>query len=200
MDEVGKGLGRRSLLALAGVGLLLGGCASTAPSALYGLTAPDDIADGRSRPVQVLVPAPRALKALDTGNIAVVDKGPAYSYFPQAAWADTLPNVVQAKLVQTLENTGRLRGVGLPGEGLLIDFQLQTDLRSFELNIDGPDRAVVEIAAKLINDRNGRTVASRVFTAVVPAGGTTVDRAVAAMNRAADQVFREIAVWVLDKV
>lgn len=184
----------------AGLALLLSACASTAPNALYGLQAPSEFEPGQKRSVQILVAAPRALSALDTSNIAVVDKGPAYSYFPQAAWADQLSNVVQAGLVQTLENTNRLKGVGLPGEGLLIDFQLQTELRAFQLQVDGADRAVVEIAAKLVNDRNGRTVDSRVFTASVPAGGVGVDQAVAAMNQAAGQVFRDMAAWVLSKV
>ena len=129
-----------------------------------------------------------------------MEKGLAYSYFPQSAWADSLPNVVQAKLVQTLQNTNRLRGVGLPGDGLLIDYQLQTDLRSFELRVEGPARGVVEIAAKLVNDRNGRTVDNRVFRAEIPSGGTSVDQAVTALNGAADKVFQDIAQWVLSRV
>ncbi|NBN63506.1 ABC transporter [Microvirga tunisiensis] len=180
--------------------LMLAACASTAPSALYGLRAASGFDAGPKRPVQVLVATPRALSALDTSNIAVVDKGLAYSYFPQAAWTDQLSNVVQAGLVQTLENTNRLKGVGLAGEGLLIDFQLQTELRSFQLDVQGGNRAVVEIAAKLVNDRNGRAVDSRIFTATVPAGGASVEQAVSALNQAADQVFREMAVWVLSKV
>lgn len=191
---------RRAALGLAAAALLLAACASTAPNALYGLNAPSDFVSGQRRSVQILVATPRALSALDTSNIAVVDKGPSYSYFPQAAWADQLSNVVQAGLVQTLENTNRLKGVGLAGEGLLIDYQLQTELRAFQLQVDGADRAVVEIAAKLVNDRNGRTVDSRVFSAVVPSNGTGVEQAVAAMNSASGQVFREMAAWVLSKV
>jgi len=148
----------------------------------------------------VLVPQPRALQALDTANIAVVDAGPVYTYFPKAAWTDTLPKVVQAKIVQSLENTRGLRGVGLPGEGLLIDYQLQTDLRAFELRIDGRDRAVVEIMARLVNDRNGRTRASRIFRAEAPAKSTSVRDGVAAMNAAADAVLREMSAWVLGNV
>ena len=188
------------VLGLAAAALLLAACASTAPNALYGLNAPSDFVSGQKRSVQILVATPRALSALDTSNIAVVDRGPSYSYFPQAAWADQLSNVVQAGLVRTLENTNRLKGVGLPGEGLLIDYQLQTELRAFQLQVDGADRAVVEIAAKLVNDRNGRTVDSRVFSAVVPSNGTGVEQAVAAMNSASGQVFRELAAWVLSKV
>lgn len=190
---------RLFLGACAGFGL--SSCASSGPSVLYGLEAGRVEAAPRARKrAQVLVPRPRALKALDTENIAVVEKGLAYSYFPESAWTDSLPNVIQAKLVQTLQNTNRLRGVGLPGDGLLIDYQLQTDLRSFELRIDGPARAVVEIAAKLVNDRNGRTLDNRVFRAEVMSGGVSVDQAVTALNSAADKVFQDIARWILSRV
>ena len=181
--------------------LSLAGCASKGPEALYGLTAPREIGlttGGGSR--QVLVPQPSALQALDTVSIAVVDQGPVYTYFPKAAWSDTLPKVVQAKIIETLENTGRLRGVGRPGEGLLIDYQLQTNLRAFELRIDGQDRAVVEIQARLVNDRNGQTRANRLFRAEVPSSGATVDQAVASMNAAVDEVLKELAKWVLSQI
>ncbi len=202
-----RGTGRlKGAVSAAGLSLalLLAGCGSAStPDAYYGLTTPalaEKAAPGRSGSVQVLVPAPRALQALDTASIAVVDAGPVYTYFPKAAWTDTLPKVVQAKIVQSLENTRGLRGVGLPGEGLLIDYQLQTDLRSFQLQIDGQDRAVVEVMARLVNDRNGRTKASRIFRAEAPARSTNVRDAVDAMNAAADSVLREISAWVLSNV
>jgi len=199
------GTWRRGLrmIALAGIVALAGCAGGGAPDALYGLVAPAEMqveARRRAASVQVLVPPPRALQALDTSNIAVVDEGPVYTYFPKAAWTDTLPKVVQAKIVETLENTRGLRGIGLPGEGLLIDYQLQTDLRAFELRIDGQDRAVVELMARLVDDRNGRTKSSRIFRAEVPASSTNVADAVQAMNRAADGVLRDLAAWVLSRV
>jgi cholesterol transport system auxiliary component len=201
MTKATTDMTRRGVLSALGLGVLVSGCASSAPSAFYSLEAAD-VSDlrGRSSRVQVLVAQPRALKALDTSYIAVVDKGPIYSYFPKSAWADTLPNVVQMKLVQTLQNTERLRGVGLPGDGLLIDYQLQTDIRAFQLQVEGANRGVVEIAARVVNDRNGRTVANKVFRAETPAGSTSVDKAVEAMNASADRVFAEMAAWTLKNV
>ena len=185
-----------------GGGALVAGCAGgNAPSVLYGLGAGEMApASGRARGVQILVPRPRALKALDTDYIAVVDEGPVYSYFPKAAWADSLPSVVQAKIVETLQGTGRLRGVGVPGEGLLIDYQLQTELRAFQYHVDGPNRGVVALSAKLVNDRNGRAVGTKVFSAETAAAGTEIDRAVMALNASADRVFTDMADWVLRKV
>ncbi len=196
-----SGLGRKSamIVVLAGT---LAACASSGPDAFYGLTAPDAPAgvSTRAKGAQVLVAPPKALQALDTSSIAVVDAGPVYTYLPKVAWTDTLPNVVQAKIVETLENTGRLRGVGVPGEGLLIDYQLQTELRSFEVRIDGQDRAVVEVMARLVNDRNGRTKASKLFRAQAPASVSSASKAVEGVNRAAQQVLDEMSRWVLSQV
>ncbi|MEM5582007.1 ABC-type transport auxiliary lipoprotein family protein [Roseibium sp. AS2] len=201
MTKATTEISRRGVLGALGVGMLVSGCASTTPSAYYSIGAADvGSLAGRSSRVQMLVASPRALKALDTSYIAVVDRGPVYSYFPGSAWADTLPNVVQLKLVETLQNTGRLRGVGLPGDGLLIDYQLQTEIRAFELQIEGANRGVVEISARVVNDRNGRTVATKVFRAETPSGSTSVDKAVEAMNASADRVFAEMAGWALRNV
>lgn len=200
MTKATTNMSRRGVLGVLGLGAAVGGCASAAPSAFYSLTSADvEGLRGRSSRVQVLVAQPRALKALDTSFIAVVDAGPIYSYYPKSAWADTLPNVVQTKLLETLQNTGRLRGVGLPGDGLLIDYQLQTEIRAFELQVPG-NRGVVEISARVVNDRNGRTVANRVFRAETPAGSSSVDKAVEAMNASADRVFADMAAWTLQNV
>ncbi|WP_417670840.1 ABC-type transport auxiliary lipoprotein family protein [Roseibium sp.] len=200
-NEASSRLCRRSVLAVLGGGALLAGCAGNAPSALYGLSAGSlTQAPGRAKGAQVLVTRPRALKALDTNYIAVVAEGPVYSYFPKAAWTDALPSVVQSKIVETLQGTGRLRGVGFPGDGLLIDYQLQTEVRAFSFHVDGADRGVVEVAAKLVNDRNGRAMGTRVFRAETLAASSSVDHAVRALNASADKVFADMAAWVLQKI
>ncbi|MDD7910409.1 MULTISPECIES: ABC-type transport auxiliary lipoprotein family protein [Pseudovibrio] len=176
-------------------------CGSTGPSALYDLTAPREFGNSaRSSNVQILVPTPVALQALDTNSIAVAEAGRIYSYYPRVAWADSLPNVFQAKLIETLENTGKFRGVSQPGQGLLIDYQLQTTVRAFEVNVGQSARAYVEIAARLVNDRDGRSVQARVFAAEVPTVSDNTDQSIDALNQASDQVLREIAAWVLKTV
>ncbi|WP_208979460.1 ABC-type transport auxiliary lipoprotein family protein [Pseudovibrio axinellae] len=180
----------------------LAGCGTSGPDALYGLTAPSDIpVKVGASDYQVLVATPVALQALDTSNIAVTQGGgPVYSYFPKVAWTDTLPRVFQAKLVETLENTGKLRGVSQPGQGLLIDYQLQTTLRAFELQVDGGDQAYVEVAARIVDDRDGRSVGMHVFAASVPTSGDSVSDAIPALNAASDNVLAQIASWSINTV
>ena len=175
----------------------LAGCGASGPEALYGLTAPSTVpVSARAPEYQVLVANPVALQALDTNNIAVTQGGgPIYSYYPRVAWTDTLPRVFQAKLIETLENSGSLRGVAQPGQGLLIDYQLQTTLRAFELQVDGGDKAYVEVAARLVDDHDGRSVGMRVFAATVPTTGDSLTDAIPALNAASDNVLSQIASW-----
>ncbi|WP_310619198.1 ABC-type transport auxiliary lipoprotein family protein [Flexibacterium corallicola] len=184
--------------ALVLLALGVGSCGASAPTAFYDLSAPSSLAvSSPAKNVQLLVPQPKAIQALAGSSIAVAELGRIYSYYPKVSWTDTLPNVFQAKLIETLENSGKFRAVSQPGQGLLIDYQLQTTIRAFELYIDGQTRAHIEIAARLVDDRDGRSVKSHLFTSDIPTKNTNVDEAVDAMTVAADAVMREITAWVL---
>jgi len=173
---------------------VLAGCAAIlpqTPSAIFDLSAPEDVA-GRRTGLQVLVPQPTAVKALDTDRIAARPTPSEYAYLPNAVWSDQLPKLVQARLMQTLQSSGRVRAAALPGQGLLIDYQLVVDIRAFEYRDEG---AVAELAVKLMDDTNGRVVRSRTFRHAVPAAATDNASIVAALDAAMDQAFRDIARW-----
>lgn len=185
--------------ALAGCAAISGG---PAPRDIYTLSAPRDFGTptrqgGRA---QILIAAPHTVAALDTDNIAVLSDGIALSYFGGAAWSDRVPRLLQTKTIESFQNSGGVRAVGQPGEGLLIDYQIATDIRAFELAVDGGRVARVEFSAKIINDRNGRVLATRTFRAEARAAGDTVDDAVTAIDRAADQCLVDLVNWTLDRI
>ena len=72
---------------------------------------------------------------------------------------------MQARLAETFQRSGSFSGVGKPGEGLAIDYQVLTEVRAFEVEVDGGERAEIELYVKLLNDRNGVVRASRTFEA-----------------------------------
>lgn len=187
--------------------LVLPGCAALpgggpAPLDTYDLSASAVEASGPRRGrMQVLVAEPSALKALDGENVVIRPAPGSVEFLKGAQWADRLPRVVQARLVESLQATGRLGGVGKPGEGLAIDYQIVTEIRAFEVQVDGAPRAEVALYVKLLNDRNGVVRASRGFTASSPLGGATGNDAyVAALDRAFAQVLRELVPWVLGTI
>ncbi|MEZ5800851.1 MAG: ABC-type transport auxiliary lipoprotein family protein [Nitratireductor sp.] len=78
-------------------------------------------------------------------------------YLAKSQWSDRLPKVVQARLIEAFENTGRVRAVSKPGEGLVIDYQIVTDIRAFQANVGAGSRdAMVSLSVKLVSDRTGR--------------------------------------------
>lgn len=185
------------VLPLMGVGLA--GC-GTAPAKndTFDLSVAATVeTKAQAKKRQILIADPSALKALDSDQIMVRVSPSEIQYLAKSQWSDRLPRMVQSKLVEAFENTGRIGGVGKPGQGLAIDYQLVTDIRTFEIDTTGSDRAVVEISLKLVDDRNGTVRAQKVFSASVPAAGMSSPSYVRALDRAFAEVTGEMVAWTL---
>ncbi|MDQ2703646.1 MAG: ABC-type transport auxiliary lipoprotein family protein [Pseudomonadota bacterium] len=176
----------------------LSGCAlfgGSTPLDTFELTAPA-AGDGRGQSHrQILIAEPSALKALDGQNIVISPAPGNIQYLKGAQWADRLPKVVQARLAETFQRSGEFRGVGRPGEGLAIDYQVIVEIRAFEVRVDGGARAEVELFVRLLNDRNGTVRAQKVFTAMAPVGGEGNSAYVNALDAAFGQAAVEIVDW-----
>lgn len=183
----------------------LPGCAllgsSSEPRDTYDLSAPaPSVSGGRHARRQVLVAEPSALKSLDGENIVIKPSAATIQHLKGAQWADRLPRVVQARLVEALQRSGRVGGVGMPGEGLAIDYQIIVDIRSFEIRLDGADRAEVELYVKVLNDRNGVVRAGRLFSATAPVSGGSNDALISALDRAFGFAANQIVDWTISVI
>ena len=183
--------------------LMLGGCAAIpgfgpAPVDLYDLAAPavQKAALRRARPTQILVPEPEALKILDGEDVAIRTAAGSLQLLGGARWSDRLPRLVQAGLVEAYQRSGSLAGVGRPGEGLAIDYQVIVDIRAFEVRV-GSGLADVQLFVRVLDDRTGQVRASREFAASVPVAGTGDVAFIAALNQAFNVVTGEIIDWSL---
>ena len=114
---------------------------------------------------------------------------------PRAQWSDRLPRLVQSRIVEAFESGSRLRAVGTPGDKLAADYQLVTDVRAFNVSVNSEPIAEVEISAKVVSDRGGRVLASKVFRASVPAASAQGADAVVALDEAFRQVISEMVAW-----
>lgn len=180
---------------------LLSGCiGGGASNDTFALTSVGAVEGPAARNRQILVPEPTALKALDSEQVVIRLSGAELQYLDKSRWSDRLPRMVQSKLVEAFENTGKLGGVGKPGEGLAIDYQIVSDIRAFEILSDGSDRARVAISVKILNDRNGSVKAQRVFSFEAPVSGTGNRAYVAALDRAFSKVSSEIVGWTLQSI
>lgn len=200
MELLRNGTAARAAL-IAVLAATLAACGSKAANNdTFSLSAQSSVEGPSAKSRQLLVPQPSALKALDSEQIVIRPTPSEIQYLAKAQWSDSLSKMVQAKLVQAFENTGRLGGVGMPGQGLAIDYQLVTDIRSFEVQASGADTAVVEISAKLLNDRNGTVRSQKVFRATVPVSGAGNPVFVKALDAAFARVTADIVGWTLSTI
>ncbi|HVW56986.1 MAG TPA: ABC-type transport auxiliary lipoprotein family protein [Rhizobiaceae bacterium] len=179
--------------------LFLSGCAlfgGSTPLDTYDLSTPSSVAAARrSHHLQILVAEPAAIKSFDGQNIVIKPSPGVIEYLKGAQWADRLPKVVQARLIDALQRSGRFAGVGKPGEGLAIDYQVITDIRAFDIVASGTAHAEVSLFVRLLNDRNGAVKTQKLFTADAPVIGTGNGAFVKALDRAFDKAASDIVSW-----
>ena len=190
---------RGTVIALPLTALILSGCGTAAKNDTYDLSAAVDGDGPAAKSRQILIASPTALSAIGSEQIVIRVSPSEIQYLSRAQWGDKLPHMVQSKLVEAFENSGKLGGVGIPGQGLAIDYQVVTDIRSFEIDASNGNQAVVEISAKILNDRNGSVRAQKVFRAMAPAGGDNA-RFVKGLDRAFSTVVSEIVNWTLRSI
>lgn len=180
--------------------LLLTSCSGLGGKELttYDLTAPQSFPSlsGRSN-AQILVSVPTALKSLNSEMIVVRPGAGEITYLGDAQWSDRLPRMMQEKLIQTFENSARIRSVAKPGEGVVVDYNITTNIRGFELVDEASDYALVALSVKIIHDRSGRVRATKIFQAQVPLASIEPETGVAALDEALNVVLRDVLSWVV---
>ncbi len=189
---------------LVSVAALASGCAALpgggpAPLDTYELTTPSISAAGPASPrTQILIAEPTAIKSLDGQDIVVKPTAASIQFLSGAQWGDRLPKLVQARLAEAFQRSDKFGGVGKPGEGLAIDYQIVVEIRSFEVRVAPGEKAYVEFFVRVLNDRNGVVRAARSFDVVVPVtGGNGNDARVAAMDAAFGVVASAVVDWAV---
>lgn len=176
--------------------LAAGALAACSPSSLpsYDLSAPRS-AGVRATGLQIIVPEPAAVAPLDGDRIVVRSPTQGLTVLPNAQWSDRLPRLMQSRAIQAFENARLLRAVGRPGDRLVADYGLVSEIRRFEIDA-GAREAVVEVSAKLVSERSGRIGAAKVFEGRMPASAMDGASAAAALDQALAIVLRDLVVWV----
>jgi cholesterol transport system auxiliary component len=179
-------------LGLAGCAIA-GGGGGHAPDT-YDLVAPRSFAgSARRAPWQLVVYEPVAVHALETNRLMVRPQADQVSYYKGVAWSDRLPRLVQARMIESFQNSGAVKAVSATSG----QFGLATELRAFQVDVSsGGAAAEVDIFAKLINTSSGRVVATRGFSSRVPATTDLPKDVIAALNQAFTEVLQDITSWV----
>ncbi len=180
--------------------LALAGCALAAgsrPPNTYDLVAPRSFsAAPKPASWQLVVYEPTAIHALETDRLMVRPSSDQVSYYKGVAWSDRLPRLVQARIIETFQNSGAVRSVSATNG----QYALITDLRAFQIDVSsGKAIAEIEIFAKLINVSSGKVLATKSFSARVPASTDSTNDAIAALNQGFTEVLQDTTTWVVSR-
>lgn len=181
---------------VAGLEKMTGGGSPAAPKVTYDLHA----AQGFAAPTKTLsgqlaIPEPTAIVMLDTQRFLFA---PARNVpgFAEATWADSIPKLLQARLIESFENYDiahaplRAAGVGQ------VDFQLLIDVRRFRVAVDSAPTAEIGLSARIL-DKDGKIVASRLFEESEEFDKLEPPAAVVAFDQAFARIAKNVIAWTV---
>jgi phospholipid/cholesterol/gamma-HCH transport system substrate-binding protein len=202
LDNFSKALGRNSDRVdsiLTGLERMTGG-SGKASGVVFELAALQTISPPlKPLTKQLAIADPSALLIYDSEKLVTQGEGGALSSSPTAKWADVLPKLIQARVIQSFDNNGGLGQVSRFTEGTPAEFQLTLDVRRFQI-VPGPEpMAEAELAAKLLS-ADGRIVAARVFQASAPAKNADGPEAAGALGTAFGTILSAMIPWTANAV
>ncbi|MGH6727758.1 MAG: ABC-type transport auxiliary lipoprotein family protein [Pseudolabrys sp.] len=195
-EALGKNSNRLDGL-IGGLEKMLGVGGSKETPAVYDLKAATSFpAFSKSITQQMVVSDVNTIIAYDTQKILIKAADGTYSDVENAKWADNLPKLIQARIVQSFENAKQLATVSRPIDQLEAAFRLDLGIRNFQISLQPAPAAVIEIAARLLDDK-GKVADARIFKVAVPAKGTSGPDAAAALNQAFAQFAAQLVTWTV---
>lgn len=148
---------------VAGLERMTGGGAAATSKLVYQIDAPQVFAAPKKTiKGQLVIPEPTAILMLDTQRIIFVPPGGDHPGFADFQWGDSLPKMLQAKLIQSFESYNPAHPALRPMDGVTADYQLLIELRSFQVVTNPEATAEIGFSAKILG-KNGRVIGSRLF-------------------------------------
>jgi phospholipid/cholesterol/gamma-HCH transport system substrate-binding protein len=148
---------------------------------------------------QLAIADPTALMAYDSEKVLSQSQAGQVEAINNAKWSDTVPKLMQARLVQSFENAGALGEVSRYVDGATPDYQLATEIRRFQVVLGPQPAAEAEISAKLLSG-DGHTVAVRIFSAKEPVQSKDDAEAARALSAAYGKIVTDIIAWTRDSM
>ena len=175
------------------------GASTPLPKTVYNLqaaAAPES--PGKPLAGQLVIPEPSTVVMFDTQRI-LFSPPKELPEFANAQWADTIPRLVQARLIQSFENYDIAHAPLRSAEGVEADYQLLTDIREFQVVGESAPVAKIAFSARLLN-KEGKVVAARVFSASKAVDRIDPPAVVAAFDAAFSEIARELITWTVQAV
>jgi phospholipid/cholesterol/gamma-HCH transport system substrate-binding protein len=183
---------------LAGLEKMTGGGAP-AQKITYDLRTPQNLGPaGKTLSASLAIPEPTAVAMLQTQRMlfSPVGDNPGFAEF---LWADSIPKLVQARLIDSFENYDIAHAPLRTSDLGQADFQLLIDIRRFRIATDGDPRVEIGLTARIV-DKNGKLVASRLIEASEKLDKVEPGAAIAAFDAAFARIAKELIGWTVQAV
>jgi phospholipid/cholesterol/gamma-HCH transport system substrate-binding protein len=171
------------------------GSSTPPPKTVYNLQAATAPATpGKPLKGQLVIPEPSTVVMLDTQRILVLPASD-QADFANSQWADTIPRLLQARLIQSFENYDIAHAPLRSADGADADYQLLIDIREFQVASGAQPAAKIAFSARLL--KQGKVVAARVFSVSQPVDKIDPASVVTAFDAAFANIARELIAWTV---
>ncbi|WMT73402.1 MlaD family protein [Bradyrhizobium sp. Ash2021] len=163
----------------------------------YDLNAPNDLGPAsKTLKGSLAIPEPTAVVMLETQRFLFSPAGD-YPAFAEAMWADAIPKLLQARLIEGFENYDLAHAPLRTADIGQADYQMLVDVRRFRIAaVDTEPMAEIGLSVKLV-DKNGAVVASRLFQETEKLAKLEPPAAVAAFNAAFGRMAKDMIAWTV---
>jgi phospholipid/cholesterol/gamma-HCH transport system substrate-binding protein len=170
------------------------GATTPPPKITYDLRAAQDLGTPARAPRgQLAIPEPTAVTMLQTQRF-LFQPAREVPGFADAMWADSIPRLLQARLIESFENYDIAHApLRAPDVGQT-DFQLFIDVRYFRIATEATPAAEIGLSARIL-DKGGKVIASRLFEEAEKFEALDPPAAVAAFDKAFARLAKGIIGW-----
>jgi len=158
----------------------------------------DQAGGGKVLKGQLAVPEPSAVAMLVTQRM-LFSPVKDYPGFADFIWADSIPKLLQARLIDSFENYDMAHAPLRQADIGEASVQLLLDVRAFRIVTDADPIAQIGLSARLV-DKSGKVIASRLFEDSQKLDRLEPATAVAAFNAAFGRIAQQIIGWTVQSL
>jgi phospholipid/cholesterol/gamma-HCH transport system substrate-binding protein len=178
-----------------GLERMTGGGAPAPRKVVYDLHAVDSFGSQphAALPATLIIAEPTAITRLQTQRFLFAPDEETQG-FETVQWSDSLPALVQARLLQSFENYDIAHAPLRADSGAEGATRLLIDLRRFEIALGPQPRAIIALSAKLV-DAEGHIKAAQLFEETGTIANLAPSNAATAFDNAFGALARKLVTW-----
>ncbi len=142
---------------------------------------------------QLVLSEPTAVAMLETQRM-LFSPSRDYPDFAEFVWADSIPKLIQARLIESFENYDIAHAPLRSTDVGQADYQLLINVRRFQIATDPQAAAQIGLSARIV-DKDGKVVASQLFVQSQKFKSLEPVTAVAAFNDAFARLAKDVIAW-----